>query len=105
MEKQKTFENSYCIMRLREVLEEKDEKEKFEEALDNVLRVYYYTFNKVGNNLNFEELYSSKDNKLFECLDDVSIICDIAKKKSIYLDRPNDKVSYFIYLLSKYFLR
>lgn len=105
MERQKTFENSYCIMRIREVLEEKDEKEKFEEALENVLRVYYSTFNKVENNSSFEELYSSEENKLFECLDDILVICNIAKKRSIYLDRPNDKLSYFIYSISKYFLR
>lgn len=101
MVKQGKIKSSYGMMRVREVLKGKEEREAFEKALENVEDAYY---NKVGDfsiKIIFEE---PKYKAVVKCLKDISFINNIAKRNNIYLDRPNDEVSYFIYSTSKILL-
>lgn len=103
MEKRNGLEKSYCIMRIREVLKEKEEKESFENALQRISNLpYEFDFYGMDIKSTLEYLYKLKYSTFSKYIEDVNLIVDLARKNYIYMDRPYDKPSYFIYLAYKY---
>lgn len=100
---QEKIKKSYGMMRLSEVLRDESERREFEKALENITAVYYENLRNFNTRNAFDNLKMSKYREMAKCLKDISLICTIAQKNKIYLDRPNDDISYFIYLASKYY--
>lgn len=97
MEKRGVFENSYGIMRVREVLRDGKEKEKFELALNNVLCIYYDKYYDKDTKIPFNSLNLLGDEELKLHIKDISTVYNTAKNNSIYMDRPYDNICSFIY--------
>ena len=104
MEKQYALESSYGIMRVREVLKEGKEKDRFDVALSNILDIYYNKYYKMDIRAFFNPFGLISDEELRSHFEDISIIYNTAKKNRIYMDRPNDKISSFIYGAAKILL-
>ena len=104
MEKRCEFENSYGIMRVREVLSDGKEREKFELALNNVLCIYYDKYYAKDTSLPFNSLNLLEDEELKLHIKDISTIYNTAKNNRIYMDRPYDRISSFIYRAAKVLL-
>lgn len=95
---QEKIKNSYGMMRLSEVLSDEFERRTFEKALENVSNVYYKNFGNSKVKNGFKNLKMSSRGEIASCLRDISLISKMAQRNKIYLDRPNDDISFFIYL-------
>lgn len=104
MEKRYALENSYGIMRVREVLKDEKEREIFEVALGNVLCIYYDRYYNKDTRLPFNSLNLLEDEELKLHIKDISTVYNTAKNNRIYMDRPYDNICSFIYEAAKVLL-
>ena len=94
MEKQVSF----GLMRVREALKEANEVKDFSNAYDVVLNVFDNEYSNIDSRLFFSSIFMIRHSiELRKCFKYATLIFKLAKKYNIYLDRPNDPISAFVF--------
>ena len=94
MEKQVSF----GLMRVREALKEANEVKSFSNAYNVVLDGFDNEYSNIDSRLFFDPSYMNKHRKeLRKYFKYAILIFKLAKKYNIYLDRPNDPISAFVF--------
>lgn len=95
---------SFGMMRVREVLREAKEVRDFENAYDVLAKTYYNGFEHTDARLFLNGEYVIGQQELKKCFVYANYIFKLAEAYNIYLDRPNDPMSCFVFGIANSFM-